>query len=283
MKRLLVIGLALGLTTGAYAAQDKLEGAEANVQITQQPQAIHVDHDSAVLTWKTDNTAANNVQYRPAGSSEWKHSFLPKGSKDHWMKLTGLQPKTKYEYQILTTSNQVRASGQFETTASGSSSTGSSAPTANSASSDSAQGSSASGDRVPLYRALNPATNTHTYVTDTSQIPPGFKEEGTVGYLMKSKISGTEGVYRLTNPNGDNFYTVDTRERDSAVKMGYTDNGVIGYAATSQLPGTQKLYRLMQNSNNTHFYTNSSTERVNLLKNTSGAWKDEGVSFYVWQ
>jgi phosphodiesterase/alkaline phosphatase D-like protein len=128
MKRLLVIGLALGLTTGAYATQDKLEGAEANVQITQQPQAIHVDGDSAILTWKTDSTAANNVLYRPVGSSEWKHAFLAKGSKDHWMKLSGLQPKTKYEYQVLTTSNKVRAAGQFETAAAGSSTTSSASP-----------------------------------------------------------------------------------------------------------------------------------------------------------
>jgi hypothetical protein len=135
---------------------------------------------------------------------------------------------------------------------------------------------------VPLYRAYNPNTNTHAYVTEESQIPAGFNREGTVGNLMKNKIPGTEAVYRLTNAVGDNFYTVDTRERDGAVRsLGYTDNGVIGYAATSQLPGTQKLYRLMQNSNSTHFYTNSSTERTNLLK--GGAWKDEGVGFYVWQ
>src|SRR5689334_24331882 len=103
MKRLLMIGLAFGLTTGAYAAQDKLSGSEADVQITQQPTATHVTGDQAILTWKTDSTAANNVLYRQVGTNEWKHEFLPKGSKDHWVKISGLQPNTTYEYQILTT------------------------------------------------------------------------------------------------------------------------------------------------------------------------------------
>ena len=119
MKRLLVIGLALGLTTGAAYAQDTLSGAEANVQITQQPQVVNISGSNATLKWQTNSTAANNVLYRQVGTSEWKHAFEAQGSKDHSVQLSGLQPSTKYEYQILTTSNKVRTAGQFDTPAAG--------------------------------------------------------------------------------------------------------------------------------------------------------------------
>jgi hypothetical protein len=279
MKRILVIGLALGLTTGAAYAQDSLSGSEANVQITQQPQVVNISGSNATLKWQTNGTAANNVLYRQVGTSEWKHAFEAQGSKDHSVQLAGLQPSTKYEYQILTTSNKVRSAGQFDTPAAG-------AATTASTTSSTAATATSSGDRVPLYRAVNPTNQTHAYVTDQSQMPAGFTPEGTVGYLLKDQAPGTEAVYRLTLPaTGDNFYTIDTRERDSAVGMGYQNQGVVGYAATSHsnISGKQPLYRLMLNSNKTHFYTNSPTERTNLLHNSNGAWTDEGIGFYVFQ
>lgn len=296
MKRLLVIGLALGLSTGAYAVQkdkDKLEGAEAKVQITQQPQAIHVDHDSAIITWKTDSTAANNVQYRPTGSSEWKHSFLPKGSKDHWMKLTGLQPKTKYEYQILTTSNEVRASGQFETTGS------SSASSATSGSSDSnpalpqgsgpAQGSntgmvpnaaevSSQHGRVTLYRAVNSSTGAHTFTSSQSDVPSGFQVQGVAGYLTGKQAASTAPLYGLSHANNDFVYVTDANERQQAISQGWQDKGIIGYIATNQQKGTIPMYR-MTGPNGLNFYTSDPNEHAQAA---SQGWKDVGVVGYIW-
>jgi hypothetical protein len=296
MKRLLVIGLAVGLSTGAYSVQkdkDKLEGAEAKVQITEQPQAIHVDHDSAIITWKTDSTAANNVTYRPVGSSEWKHSFLPKGSKDHWMKLTGLQPKTKYEYQILTTSNDVRASGQFETTGSGSSSTASPASnsTGNSGSDGTPQAASSSGmapnasvgpntqnGRVTLYRVANTSNGVNGLVTSPADVPSGFQVAGVAGYLVGRQAPKTVPLYAVASPNGNVFYTTDANERTQPIQQGWQDRGVIGYIATNQQSGTVPLYRMVD-ANGLNLFTTDPNQRAQAA---AAGWKDVKIVGYVW-
>lgn len=285
------MGLALGLTTGAYAAQDKLSGAEADVQITQQPTATHVTGDQAILTWKTDSTAANNVLYRPVGSSEWKHEFIAKGSKDHWVKITGLQPNTKYEYQILTTSNKVRAAGQFETSASGSSasnsSTSSSASTAPSTTAaansgmveNASVGPNTQNGRVALYRALNPTTGAYTFASSQSDLPAGFQLQGIAGYLVGRQVGNhTAGLYAMSNANGDFYYTVDPSEHQKALQQGWQDKGIIGYIATNQQTGTLPMYQ-MTNSNGLHFYTLDPTEHMQA---TQKGWKDVGIVGYVW-
>lgn len=289
MKRLLVMGLALGLTTGAFAAQDKLSGAEADVQITQQPSATHVTGNQAILTWKTDSTAANNVLYRPVGSSEWKHEFIAKGSKDHWVKITGLQPNTKYEYQILTTSNKVRAAGQFETAAAGTtlanstnSSTSASSTAANSGMVDNATvGPNTQNGRVTLYRAVNPGSNAHTFVTSQADIPSGFRAEGVAGHLVGRQVgSQTAPVYMLSNAQGDFFYTTNADERAQAIsRNGYTEKGIIGYIATTQQTGTVPMYRMIDRTGGQHFYTSNPEEHAQAL--TLG-YRDEGILGYVW-
>jgi hypothetical protein len=288
MKRLLVMGLALGLTTGAYAAQDKLSGAEADVQITQQPTATHVTGNQAILTWKTDSTAANNVLYRPVGSSEWKHEFIAKGSKDHWVKLTGLQPNTKYEYQILTTSNKVRAAGQFDTSASGSSASTTSASTAPMTAStadqsgmvaNSSVGPHTQNGRVTLYRAVNSTNGAHTFTSSQSEVPAGFTMQGVAGYLVGRDVgNGTAPLYAMTHANGDYFYTTDANERQQAAQAGWQDKGIIGYIATNQQTGTVPLYR-MSGPNGLHFYTADPNERAQAA---SQGWKDVGVVGYIW-
>jgi hypothetical protein len=289
MKKLLVMGLALGLTTGAYAAQDKLSGAEADVQITQQPTATHVTGDQAILTWKTDSTAANNVQYRKVGTNEWKHEFIAKGSKDHWVKLTGLQPSSTYEYQILTTSNKVRAAGQFQTTGTGSSSTASTtsastAPTTAAAANsgmvaNATVGPNTQNGRVTLYRAVNSSNGAHTFTSSQSEVPSGFTMQGVAGYLVGKDVgNGTAPLYAMSNANGDYFYTTDANERQQAMSAGWQDKGTIGYIATNQQTGTVPMYR-MTGPNGLNFYTADPNEHAQAA--TQG-WKDVGVVGYVW-
>jgi len=286
------MGLAFGLTTGAFAAQDKLSGAEADVQITQQPSATHVTGNQAILTWKTDSTAANNVLYRPVGSSEWKHEFIAKGSKDHWVKLTGLQPNTKYEYQILTTSNKVRAAGQFETAAAGTTlanstsgnTSASSAPNSAAASTsgmvdNASVGPNTQNGRVTLYRALNPSTGAYTFASSKSDLPVGFQLQGIAGYLVGRQTGNhTAALYAMSNPNGDFYYTIDPNEHQKALQQGWQDKGIIGYIATNQQTGTLPMYQ-MSNSNGLHFYTLDPTEHMQA---TQKGWQDVGIVGYVW-
>lgn len=288
MKRLLVIGLALGLTTGAYAVQDKLEGAEANVQITQQPQVKNISGSNATLTWQTNSTAANNVLYRQVGASEWKHAFEAQGSKDHSVQLTGLQPSTKYEYQILTTSNKVRSAGQFDTPAAGAATTATTTPTTSSTSTTASadqSGMVANTDtrtehgRVTLYRAVNNTNGQHTFTTSQSEVPSGFQLQGVAGYLVgKQTGTKTAALYALTHPNGGYFYTTDANERQQAIQAGWQDKGIIGYVATNQQTGTVPMYRL-DNAGGGHFYTTDPNERAQA---TANGWRDVGIVGYVW-
>ena len=123
MKKTFVTNMALGLALvagGAHAAVAQVshaaqEKAEAEVKITEGPSVVQVTGNHAVLKWKTNNIAANNVRYRPASGGEWKKGWVKKGSKEHWIPLHKLSPNTTYEYQILTRDGDVRTSGQFKT------------------------------------------------------------------------------------------------------------------------------------------------------------------------
>jgi hypothetical protein len=117
----MALGLALA-AGGAHAAVAQVsnaaqEKAEANVKITEGPSVVQVTGNHAVLKWKTNNIAANNVQYRPTSGGEWKKGWVKEGSKEHWIPLHNLTPNTTYEYQILTRDGDVRTSGQFKTAA----------------------------------------------------------------------------------------------------------------------------------------------------------------------
>jgi len=286
MKRLLVIGLALGLTTGAAYAQDTLSGAEANVQITQQPQVVNISGSNATLKWPTNSTAANNVLYRQVGTSEWKHAFEAQGSKDHSVQLSGLQPSTKYEYQILTTSNKVRTAGQFDTPAAGAATTASTTTTTSASTAAADQSgmvantdTRAANGRVTLYRSVNTATGAHSFTSSQSDVPTGFQVQGVTGYLVGRQTgSKTAPLYGLSHANGDFFYTTDANERQQALQAGWQDKGIIGYIATNQQTGTIPMYR-MDNANGMHFYTTDANERAQAA---SQGWQDRGVIGYIW-
>lgn len=125
MKKAFVTNMALGfalIAGGAHAAVAQVsnaqqEKAEAAVKITEGPSVVHITGNHAVLKWKTNNIAANNVRYRSTAGGDWKKGWVKEGSKEHWIPLHNLTPNTTYEYQILTRDGDVRTSGQFKTAA----------------------------------------------------------------------------------------------------------------------------------------------------------------------
>jgi hypothetical protein len=303
MKNLRLLTLGVALAFGSAYAQTAQDKAEQNVTITQGPTITNITGISATAKWTTDKVAANQVKYRPVSGGSWKSEFESQGSKDHQLQLSGLQPNTTYEYQIMTRQGNVRTSGQFKTasTASGTApdvqGTGgtmsSGAPSSTSPTSASSSGSSgniapnanftpnAPNGRVTLYRALNPANNAHIYVTSQGQIPSNFKPEGIAGYLIGRQAASTVPVYAMSHPNGDFLYTTNSAERESARGLGYTDAGIIGYIASNQQKDTVPLYRMMLKTpaGNMHFYTSDPNERNTVV--AQGAI-DEGTVGYVW-
>jgi hypothetical protein len=281
----LTLGLALAIAPGAAFATQTMNKAESNVQFTQAPQVTDVTSNSAKITWKTDSASSGKVQYRPTTGGSWKTASAnaSNGNKDFTANLTGLKSGQTYEYQLVTNTGYVRERGQF-TAGNSNSASSSSGTDGNSAqtTAGTASTTASSGEKRPIYRALNPATGAHVYVTNTANLPPGTTQEGIAGYLMKTPAAGTSKLYALTASNGDYFYTASEPERENAIrKLGFQDHGVAGYIATTQLPGTVPMYRMLNTTNQQHFYTTNPAEHASVL--AKGGFTDEGVVGYVWQ
>jgi hypothetical protein len=308
MKNLRLLTLGVALAFGSAYTQTAQDKAEQSVTITQGPTITNITGDSATIKWTTDKVAANHVKYRPVTGGEWKSEFEGQGTKDHQLQMTGLQPNTTYEYQILTREKNVRTSGQFKTasTAAGkmpdvqgtggsmasTSSSGSSYPGPVGSQTSASTSSTSSGQvapnanftpnapngRVTLYRAVNPSNNVHTFVTSQASVPAGFTQEGVAGYLIGRQVGTSVPLYGIVGANGDYFYTTADSERQQALAAGGRDLGLLGYIASKQERNTVPMYRMVD-AQNRHFYTVSEDERAQSLRN--GA-KDEGTIGYVW-
>lgn len=82
-------------------------------------------------------------------------------------------------------------------------------------------------------------------------------------------------VYRLYNKtSGEHFYTTDSNERISLIKIGWNDEGIGFYEGQSGTP----VYRLYNANGGEHHYTSDEKERDTLVKY---GWNYESVSFYA--
>jgi hypothetical protein len=86
---------------------------------------------------------------------------------------------------------------------------------------------------VPLYRCLTPSTPDH--FLSTLQSCEGATNQGLLGYIATTQISGTVPLYRLYRYGwGNTFYTLSAAEADNAVvQYSYTPQGVTGYVYTT--------------------------------------------------
>ena len=86
---------------------------------------------------------------------------------------------------------------------------------------------------VPLYRCLTPSTPDH--FLSTLQSCEGATNQGQLGYIATTQISGTVPLYRLYRYGwGNTFYTLSAAEADNAVvQYSYTPQGVTGYVYTT--------------------------------------------------
>ena len=58
----------------------------------------------------------------------------------------------------------------------------------------------------------------------------GYRDDGIVGYIASSQVSGTQPLYRLSNPDGSaHFYTTSSTEKSQFQSQGWKDEGVAGY------------------------------------------------------
>ena len=90
-----------------------------NVNITSGPNVSNVSGNTATLSWTTDRTAANRVEYRADGENSWHSAYEPGGSTNHTVTLSNLIPGRNYQFRVMTRDNQVRTAGNFSTAANG--------------------------------------------------------------------------------------------------------------------------------------------------------------------
>jgi len=285
-RRLTLLGLSLMLSAVmAFAQRPMDDDDERRVRIVRGPDIVNVTDDSATITWTTNFSGANHVRYRVAGSNdEWQSAYHQGGGTYHSLQLTGLQPGSTYEWQILTRDGDLRTSGQFQTARrdyrEGDRDRDRDRDRDHDGDRDRGYDARDYASRVALYRASNRDGSIHLYTTNgNEQNRRGFHAEGTTGYILTSPRRGTVPLYRMYGPNGDMLLTV---EQDAVAKMrsyNYRDDGILGYVAATQMPGTQVLFALVNQDGSLHFFTTSERERRQFLRR---GWQELGPAGYIW-
>ena len=119
--------------TLSTAQQDKDDKAKTSAQAQNDNGDIDVvsgpnvepANDHAVIRWSTDKVSASSIKYGTSQNNMSQEQKISGGSRDHNVTLTGLQPGTKYYFEILSRNGQVRKTGEFTTQGSSSASNGS--------------------------------------------------------------------------------------------------------------------------------------------------------------
>jgi hypothetical protein len=96
-------------------AQEKASGINDQVDITGGPNVSNVTPNSATLTWTTNKNAATRVRYGTNQANPGKHAFMPGGTTQHSVQLTGLQAGQTYHYEIENKGGHDRFKGSFQT------------------------------------------------------------------------------------------------------------------------------------------------------------------------
>ncbi|THU95219.1 hypothetical protein K435DRAFT_819805 [Dendrothele bispora CBS 962.96] len=122
-------------------------------------------------------------------------------------------------------------------------------------------------DAVPLFRAFNPATGDHFYITNATEMGNAvaserYTREQDAARIFETEELSTVPFYRLFNPViEDHFYTVSEEERDGAIASSEcNDEGVPGYVYVDEGCGGEPFFRLFNQEAGDHFYTMSEGE-----------------------
>jgi hypothetical protein len=119
MKRLFICLVLLVGIPLALAAQDRNAplrmgrpgDRDDSVRLIEGPRVLNLTSHSATIEWKTSGNGANHVRYGTAPERPDKSKYIPGGSREHQMTLTGLQPNTTYYFDIMERDGEVRRGG----------------------------------------------------------------------------------------------------------------------------------------------------------------------------
>lgn len=110
---------------------------------------------------------------------------------------------------------------------------------------------------------------------------PVFRAAGT------AVLPGMVPVHRLWSEKGlDHFYTADAAEKDMLVKdypdvWAYEGAAFYAWPVGQQPKEATPVYRFYRQTDNSHLYTTSETEKERLLRESAQVYVFEGVAFYA--
>ena len=90
---------------------DKPGDRDDSVRLVEGPRVLDVTTDSAVIEWKTSGNGANHIRYGTVPEHPDKSAYVPGGSREHRMTLTGLEPSKTYYFYIMERDQEVRQGG----------------------------------------------------------------------------------------------------------------------------------------------------------------------------
>jgi len=214
--------------TLSTAPQDKDDKAKTSAQndngdidVVSGPN-VQPANDHAVIRWSTDKVSASSIKYGTSQNNMSQEQKISGGSRDHNVTLTGLQPGTKYYFEILSRNGQVRKTGEFTTQ--GSSSASNSNNSGSSSSSNT--GSSASGtDNVQILdgpRPQNVTSNSATIYWRTDDVAASDLKYGTDANNPSQRAyergGSREHTAELTNLQAGQTYYFQILRRDGSVR-----------------------------------------------------------------
>lgn len=129
MKRFLAYWVLLAAMSVAAAAQnrnaplvmDKPGDRDDSVRLIEGPRILNLTSHSATIEWKTNKNGANHIRYGTISGHPDKSKYVPGGSREHQMTLSGLQPNTTYYFYIMERDGEIRqgGTGSFHTPGNG--------------------------------------------------------------------------------------------------------------------------------------------------------------------
>src|SRR3954468_2695927 len=238
--------------TLSTAPQDKDDKAKTSAQndngdidVVSGPN-VQPANDHAVIRWSTDKVSASSIKYGTSQNNMSQEQKISGGSRDHNVTLTGLQPGTKYYFEILSRNGQVRKTGEFTTEGSSSASNNNNGSSSNASNSNSSTGSSASGkDNVQILdgpRPQNVTPNSATIYWRTDDVAASDVKYGTDPNKPSQRAyergGSREHTAELSNLQPGQTYYFQILRRDGSVRTSGQFQTPASGTTAATTPGT---------------------------------------------